>query len=355
MRILTLLGGLTTLLAVGSPRLAAPAAVSAVTYDITDLGTFTPVDINNQGLILGLTKPQGNGVGLWTRGHVTSLPLPRDMNFCEPEALNDAAMAVGIASGKRDNSRAVLWKNGRAVLLSRRESGAMDINNAGQVVGSIGDRAVVWEAGRARDLGGTAGDAALINDRGDILVAGWTWMREPDLGDHTYRAVRHGSRYALREILDRVPNAVLERLDPGSSEFSLFPTALNNAGEMAGNNRGHGDYNYRAFLWRPDPARSHAATSGTVRRLPAPGNAGVEASGLNGRGQVVGGYAVGGELPARACLWRDGKCQDLNALIPLDSGWVLKMAVAINERGQIVGTGKHNGAEHGFLLTPRAH
>lgn len=345
MRIISLLGGLVVLLAVGGPSPAGPAALR---YAVTDLGTFTPVAVNNRGQILGLTKPEGNHAGLWTRGRVTRLPLPRAVISCQPEALNDVGVAVGTAFGKRDSIRAVLWKNGRAVLLSRRESEAKDINNASQVVGSIGDRAVVWEAGRAHDLGGTAGDAALINDRGDIIVAGWSWWREPGLGDHTYRAVRRGGRYALREIRDRVPNAVLEILDPGRSEFSLFPTALNSAGELAGVNRGHGDYNQRAFLWQPDPARPHAATSGTVVRL----DIGAWAGGLNDAGLVVGNFQTGDAN--RACLWRGGECLDLNALIPPHSGWILAEAVAINNGGQIVGTGKRNGAEHGFLLTPRA-
>lgn len=330
--------------------------VHALAYDVTDLGTFAPVAVNNRGQILGLTKPEGNHAGLWTRGCVTPLPLPRGTISCEPKALNDAGMAVGsawTASDEQGNVRAVLWKNRRVILLSRRESEAMDINNADWVVGSIGNRAVVWKEGRARDLGGTAGDAALLNDQGDIIVAGWTWWREPDLGDHTYRAVRRPGRYGLHEILDRVPNAVLGILDPGRSAFSLFPTALNNAGEMAGVNRGHGDYNHCAFLWRPDPARPHAAPSGTIRKLTAPGDVGASATGLNVRGQVVGSYAAGGSLPGRACLWQNGEVIDLNTLLPPTSGWTLTEAVAINDRGQIVGTGKHNGVEHGFLLTPR--
>lgn len=341
MRIVTLFGGLVILLA-GVPRPAAPADVPAVTYSVTDLGVFTPFAVNNRGQILG--NADEYHAGLWTRGRVMRLPLPRGTISCQPKALNDAGTAVGTAFGERDNVRAVLWKNGRVVLLSRRESEAMDINNAGQIVGSVGNRAVVWEAGRAHDLGGMAGDAALLNDRGDILVAGWD--------DPTYRAIRRGGRYVLREIRDRVPNAVLEILDPGRSEISLFPAALNDRGEIAGGNRGHGDYNHRAFLWRPDPARPHAATSGTVRRLLAPGNADAGASGLNDAGQAVGYFQTSGAN--RACLWQGDACLDLNTLIAPGSGWILTYAAAINDRGQIVGEGQRNGVKHGFLLTPRA-
>lgn len=44
--------------------------------------------------------------------------------------------------------------------------------------------------------------------------------------------------------------------------------------------------------------------------------------------------------------------QDLNTLIPPGQGWLLQSATAINNVGQIVGTGLLNNQPHGFLLTP---
>jgi len=41
---------------------------------------------------------------------------------------------------------------------------------------------------------------------------------------------------------------------------------------------------------------------------------------------------------------------DLNSLLPANSGWTLTQASAINNEGQIVGYGIHNGATHAFLL-----
>src|SRR5262245_12387301 len=43
---------------------------------------------------------------------------------------------------------------------------------------------------------------------------------------------------------------------------------------------------------------------------------------------------------------------DLNDLIPPGSGWLLEVAAAINDAGQITGTGTVNGCTHAFLLTP---
>lgn len=44
--------------------------------------------------------------------------------------------------------------------------------------------------------------------------------------------------------------------------------------------------------------------------------------------------------------------QNLNNLIPKDSGWQLVLPTAINNRGQITGQGTINGQSHAFLLTP---
>jgi hypothetical protein len=43
---------------------------------------------------------------------------------------------------------------------------------------------------------------------------------------------------------------------------------------------------------------------------------------------------------------------DLNTLISQGSGWELEWATGINDSGQIVGVGFHNGLQRAFLLTP---
>jgi probable HAF family extracellular repeat protein len=53
-----------------------------------------------------------------------------------------------------------------------------------------------------------------------------------------------------------------------------------------------------------------------------------------------------------AVLWEDGRVKDLNDLIPASSGWKLTDAYAINESGQIVGSGFKDGKLQAFLLTP---
>ena len=74
------------------------------------------------------------------------------------------------------------------------------------------------------------------------------------------------------------------------------------------------------------------------------------AYGINDRGQVVG-YSVTSSSDPHAFLW-DGVMKDLNSLIPENSGWVLTEAMDINNKGQILGTGRFHGHTRAFLLTP---
>ena len=52
-------------------------------------------------------------------------------------------------------------------------------------------------------------------------------------------------------------------------------------------------------------------------------------------------------------IYVNGKIQNLNELIPRDSGWVLLEANGINDFGQIVGKGRIGGKTRAFLLKPK--
>jgi uncharacterized membrane protein len=101
-----------------------------------------------------------------------------------------------------------------------------------------------------------------------------------------------------------------------------------------------------------------------------PGGRESEAIAINDRGQIVGIANYPYEaictypLPYHPCtkydryhafLYDDGVMTDLNALIPADSGWDLQRALDINKRGQIVGYGVLNGKYRGYLLSPVSH
>jgi probable HAF family extracellular repeat protein len=73
---------------------------------------------------------------------------------------------------------------------------------------------------------------------------------------------------------------------------------------------------------------------------------------MNDCGQIVGAHHPAQFFKPHAYLIADGTAVDLNSQIPPGSEWRLGVATAINDAGQIVGVGRHDGLQHAFLLEP---
>src|ERR1035438_3677757 len=71
-----------------------------------------------------------------------------------------------------------------------------------------------------------------------------------------------------------------------------------------------------------------------------------QAFGVNAAGDVVG------SSDGVAFLFHDGQMVDLATRVLSSSGWQFSQAVAINNLGQIVGTGTRDDQQHAFLLSP---
>jgi probable HAF family extracellular repeat protein len=155
--------------------------------------------------------------------------------------------------------------------------------------------------------------------------------------------------------------------------------AINFEGNVVGYSNA-GDGNWHGFLW---------TKSDGMKSLPMlHGASSASANGINDLGLVVGGSGNHAALWSNHCekveslgvlrglgwstafaindfgqvvgwsgftafIWsRETGMQELNRLIPSDSGWTLTIANSINLAGQITGQGAINGQQHAFLLTP---
>jgi probable HAF family extracellular repeat protein len=74
---------------------------------------------------------------------------------------------------------------------------------------------------------------------------------------------------------------------------------------------------------------------------------------INNRGEIVGGSLTHGDVSFHGFLYRQHRLYDLNELLPTSGGWELIQAFAINNKGEIVAVGCHNGQDHIVLLRPR--
>ena len=72
---------------------------------------------------------------------------------------------------------------------------------------------------------------------------------------------------------------------------------------------------------------------------------------VNDFGEIVGASDVASGGRHAFITTIGGPMVDLNSLIPVNSGWVLAEARAINAQGQVIGNGTLNGLGRGFLLT----
>src|SRR5262249_29382035 len=77
---------------------------------------------------------------------------------------------------------------------------------------------------------------------------------------------------------------------------------------------------------------------------------------LNNSNIFVGGSFIDSEDSIyHAFIWDGNSMRDLNLLLDsTSSGWTLTEARAINDFGEIVGTGIYNGVNHAFLLQPQS-
>jgi probable HAF family extracellular repeat protein len=135
-----------------------------------------------------------------------------------------------------------------------------------------------------------------------------------------------------------------ETLDLGTlpGDSASRARGINASGQVVGESIA-ADGASRAILWQ---AGAMVVAVGTL-----PGDVISRARGINAPAQVVGD-SVAADGASRAFLWENGAMSDLNTRIPTGSGWVLTAASAINDAGQISGTGLHNGRARAFLLTP---
>jgi probable HAF family extracellular repeat protein len=355
-----------------APRAQITRAAPTVTlYQLTDLGTLggaysSPRSINNVGQITGFSE---DGAGdfhafLWRDGVMQDLGTLAGAGF---NSFGIGINANGEVTGPSDTpsaSDAFLWRQGVMTdlgTLGGATSSGNGINASHQVAGYSNVitldptnpgaqeiHALLWSGGTLSDLGtlgtGPDSDALAINDPGQ--VTGWTTIDtgfDPETFGPDYYAFlwQHGVMTNLGTL-------------PGGNYSQ--GNDLNNRGQVAG-------YSETGTL---DPADAscgnpptfhevHAALwqTGMVSDLPPfAGDPDALAFGLNNQGQVVGRSGTACNSTG-AALWQNGVVTDLNAVIPAGSGWFLDHAFAINDRGQITGSGAlPDGSEHAFLLTP---
>lgn len=148
-----------------------------------DLGfDGTPAAINERREIVGGPFDTDNRAFFWKDGHFTILI---DSRQAMAPGINNAGTIVGSDHINTADWLAFQWKDGRLTYLPVPEgdppnsSMAVNINDAGQIVGRAGGNGVIWSAGGAADLNQLIDTDYYwnvmpvdINNHGQILVRG---------------------------------------------------------------------------------------------------------------------------------------------------------------------------------------
>ena len=345
------------------------------TYSVNNLGNLTgftfpsPTSINNRGQVAGGTN-------------TSDFSVSHAFRTAPNSPINPSTDDLGLLPGSKS-------------------AGATGINNLGQVSGAasgyadFSTRAFRGDPGNPTlvDLGVFSGTLSGlpnsygngINDVGQITGSA-TVVRPPACSgfqSHAFRTLPNGPRstaddlgtlgnggcgfsdgYSINasgqvagystSVLS--PQTVL-LATPGMADQDLgglggaFRTAygINNAGQVVGASEfttvGSLFNHDNAFLVSPPSSMQDVGTLGGSYS---------SAYGINNASQIVGSSTTAGDTASHAFLYQNGAIYDLNTLIPAGTGWVLESAFAINDFGQIAGTGTLNGVFSAFRLDPVA-
>ena len=339
-----------------SLSLSSGSLAIAQTYTVTDLGVLggdsasASIGINSFGEIVGCSDTSTtyypcSGVNpghafLWkSKTGMKDLGVLHGDDTSGGVGINDSGAVVGYSKNAQSVYHAFLWTKKTGMIALRKLPGgttnfAAAINAAGLIVGGSDFRnsngnqdAVLWTPdGKIHDLGTLRGaqlsQAGGINSHNKVCgdasfssggVAAFTWTK----------------------------GGGIKRLSGFIRGGVTVAFAINDSGVIVGN--------------ADTSASRHPALWNSVGRIrdlgTLPGGFGT-AFGVNDLNQVVG-YSTTASNDPHAFIWsaKTG-IQDLNDLIPSNSGWVLVWGSAITKAGQITGWGTINGENHAYLLTP---
>ena len=323
-------------------NLLIPPIASAQTYTITNLGTIgtnasVATGINASGQASGYSVNATNTARAWRYSPGVGLVDLGSFGGADNRALgiNNAGLVTGYSTDTNGVAHGFVFNGALADIGGGGNAFPQHINNAGKGTGFFtdtngNDSAFLFTPPNTFSNLGLIANVTLpsssaaygLNDSGIVVGIGT-------------------SSNAFNRAFRSTTNGPLEDLGALGGDGS-WAYAINNSNQIVGT----ADFvtgDTHAFLFNDGKGMTDLGTLGGYTST---------AFALDNSGNVVGtAEIVNRDL--HAVVWpAGGAVRDLNELIPVNSGWVLTEARGVNDGGQIVGNGFHNGQPSAFLLTP---
>lgn len=336
-----------------------PAAATAqTTYAITELGApnCTVSGLDDYSDAVGHCDAVATS---WQSGAAAGLGRLPKGTFSTARTINARGAAVGYGDAADNRPRAELFRDGAVIDIdpSAANAYAIRINDAGVIAGNYLKGfggcnnwvAVIWTEEASKP--GRFRRTELQPYPGGDGKSRCEWAAAANEEMQVVGSVQNSLFGQMGAFWDNDAKHTLSLLEPFPGDWSSLASAVNDLGQAVGES--HPPFGSRPVLWNNDAAH-------TPVDLPLlPGDNYGSAIAVNNLGHVLGwsAYAVPGTWnlgPARYVVWRDGAVFDLQSLLDSasGSGWTITSVTAINNLGQIVGNGSHNGQPAAFLMTP---
>jgi uncharacterized membrane protein YgcG len=337
----------------GSSGSGGTTGTTTPTYNAPlNLGAITPVQINTNGQILGISADSSKLPVFMQSSTATlqSLPgvtQPFQSGGFSALRMNNSGQIVGFGG----NVGGAFWQSATSQpqLLSNGNSTAYAISDGGVIVGQTFDAlstpiTTAWNDPKTPHTMTSLGiyDTPLgISSDGQIV--GWTYSSNAITLSYWKSSSAAPTALATGALLS----------NPGTTSMSI-----NASGQICATLGTSGNSNGGVYWASPTSAGQYLpgfdvpVTGSLASILDA-------AFSINASGVIVGSCFSSSFFPLNyhAVVWKNLKVQDLNTLIPTGTGWVLTSANAINDQGTIVGVGQLtvNGKQQtaAFLLTPK--
>ncbi|MGZ5081156.1 MAG: HYR domain-containing protein [Usitatibacter sp.] len=320
---------------VGSLLIACSAF--AQPYKLIDLGPITPDAVNDSDVVVGALRdpssPPSAGVPfIWRDGVLMRIDVPGAWNWGFLASVNSSGTAVGSMTRgdpPMELQTPFIYRDGIVTFIPLSgdftSGSAFAINDSGTVVGFMS--------------GIGTGSASFLYKDGvtTLLPAGCSVWDISSTGVAVGAGSDPASGFARACVWE---NSAIRFL-PGGPYSSA--TRISNSGVILGYATPDPALAPHVVVWENDIMRDLGGVPGALF---------TSGSDINDSGMIVGFANFEPAPTGGAFLYRDNAFEMLDALMGASTGWHFDFAVALNQRGDIVGLGHPPGASewHGYLL-----